>query len=80
MWQPIETVPKDGTTVDLWAQSLAERDRDDLHPCTGFRVPDACWWDGGWRNTDGNPHPYLEGFTNLRFTHWMRPPDPPKQN
>lgn len=79
MWNRIETAPKDGTIIDLWTQSLglADRDSDELRPYTEFRVPDVCWFDGGWHDTDGNQHPYLEGFTEVRFTHWMPVPGRP---
>jgi hypothetical protein len=80
-WQPIETAPKDGTVIDLWAQSmeLISRDGDDLRPSVAFRVPDAIWFDGYWTDADGNPHPHLEGFTNITFTHWMPLPSPPPE-
>jgi hypothetical protein len=34
-WQPMETVPRDGTPVDLWHVE-------------GFRIAEAFWCDGEW--------------------------------
>lgn len=72
-WQPIETAPKDGTAIDLWAAQ-------------GFRLT-SCAWDfvefscadgsgsdvQGWTNTEG--HGSVEGAGP--FTHWMPLPAPP---
>jgi hypothetical protein len=65
--------------VDLWAVSmgLVSRDSDELRPYFSFRVADASWYDGEWRNPDGNSLD-LEGFTDIVFTHWMPLPEPPK--
>jgi hypothetical protein len=78
-WQTIATVPRDGRLVDLWAQSIGpiSRDSDEMRVYTEFRVPDAQWFDGQWCDMDGNPHPYIEAFKNLTFTHWIFPPAPP---
>jgi hypothetical protein len=42
-WQSIETAPKDGTIVDLWAQAMGiiDRDSDKEIPLVEFRVTDA---------------------------------------
>lgn len=77
-WQPIETVPKDGTIVDLWVQSCFWNADGEKQVAVMFRAPAAVWSDNQWTNTDGNPHEDLNGFTNLEFTHWMLPPEPPK--
>ena len=71
-WQPIETAPKDGTLVDLWAVSE--------HSPEGRRLPD-CYWAKGmltprdmperWRGR-GMPVNHL----NWQPTHWMPYPDP----
>jgi hypothetical protein len=42
-WQPIETAPRDGTMIDVWAWP-------------GERIPDVSWreeW-GQWLHDDGN--------------------------
>lgn len=77
-WRGIESAPRDGAVVDLWASSmgLASRDSDELRPYVSFRVSDACWWQGEWRNPDGNSLD-LDGFTNIVFTHWMPLPAAP---
>ncbi len=76
-WAAIETAPKDGTIVDLWMQSIFV-DADGVEQvAVEMRIPDAMWFDGGWCNMDGNWHDYLEGFTNMRFTHWRFLPPPP---
>ena len=61
-WQPIETAPKDGTTVDLWHRKHG-------------RVVDA-WWDSyGW--DDEEKWIAYVGGEKPDFTHWMQilPPD-----
>jgi hypothetical protein len=65
-WKPIETAPKDGGKVDLWAK-LWNPKTDDFYRC---RFTD-CYWspvDHEWR---GVPQEF-------RPTHWMPLPDPPK--
>lgn len=70
-WQPIETAPKDGTRVDLWAD--------------GERVCDA-WWNanrGKWMNPQPTTNwgiPVLEddeATDGDRATHWMPLPEKP---
>lgn len=71
-WMPIETVPKDGTAVDLWGVNH-------LHPAkTGRRAADVTWgrvrdWMGNER--DDWQHGQGEDFEP---THWMHLPTPPK--
>jgi hypothetical protein len=69
-WQPIETAPKDGTRVDLWAKTwIASQDRFEYQ-----RFPN-CWWIKGgdfggrsyWVDLDKHWYP----------THWMLLPAPP---
>lgn len=75
-WQPIETVPKDGTEVDLWgtrADGTAER------WCNARWTGDgvgAGWW-GPW--TDGFECG-IPGRNSLTLTHWMPVPRPPENN
>lgn len=68
-WQQIETAPRDGTVIDLWA---------------GARRADCFWWvsedcddDSHWRQE------YAEvGGCSFAVdatpTHWMPLPEPPK--
>ena len=70
-WQPIETAPKNGTRIDLWAKSwLPAFDRFE------FRRFADCYWSKGdtmcnvkaaWAGLDREWHP----------THWMPLPSPP---
>lgn len=67
-WQPIETAPRDGTTVLAGAQG---RDGHLWHPLP-LRFLDGRWRadfaEGGWRSIDPQP------------THWMPLPEPPSNN
>lgn len=64
-WQPIETAPKDGTVVDIWAY--------------GHRLPDVQFC--GDDTTPGWYFVYdyseLAAFDG-DATHWMPLPDPPE--
>lgn len=73
-WRSIETAPKDGTTVDLWA--------------TGYgRKSDMCWtsitYPGGMLDAVGwtdNFYGYGRLYDQKQFTHWMPlPPSPSPQ-
>lgn len=69
-WQPIETAPKDGNEVLLWAESKAD----------GWSCFEVCYWDedhreGAWvLDSEGSP----SGISRPQFlyTHWMRPDAP----
>lgn len=66
-WQPIETAPKDGTSVILAAV------RDGKYVVgEGLWEGDAWWWANEWGdyNTD-----QIEMYRQV--THWMPLPDPP---
>ena len=71
-WQPIETAPKDGTRVDLWAKQW--RASDDVFIYHRFA---DCWW------TAGNPN-RTAGWVNINAawcaTHWMPLPSPPEDH
>lgn len=67
-WQPIETAPKDGTQVDLWAGWANG----------GARLCNA-FWDAarpypGWI-TDARNYGV---FDERQFTHWMPRPEAPQ--
>jgi hypothetical protein len=77
-WQPIETAPKDGSRVDVWAAygngNGSER---------GERHTSARWRDGCWISHSGVPlewsHPEEEdaGANWREVTHWMPLPGAP---
>ena len=70
-WQPIETAPKDWKTViDLWSD--------------GARYPD-CRWNmafedeyHGWEQRYSETRDGWHDRRDLRPTHWMPLPEPPK--
>lgn len=73
-WQPIETAPRDGTTILIY---MPEASR--------LKVREACWatpWEGApdeqcyWMTPHG---PAGRGYTILPMavTHWMPLPEPP---
>ena len=72
-WQPIETAPKDGTTVDLYGARGA----------TPRRFPDARWMEIHMMGT-GDPtgeyrwfFPAWDMYGEFEFTHWRDvPPNP----
>ena len=68
-WQLIETAPRDGTNIDLWA--LGERVAD----CTwnSHRKRWEHWWQGDF---DGMGMVCVDGHA----THWMPIPDAPLQD
>lgn len=69
-WQPIETAPKDETSVDLWVQGEG----------FAWRVPNA-WWcprDEAWITADadyGEPGSCIGPMD--RATFWRAVPEPP---
>jgi hypothetical protein len=73
----MDSAPKDGTKIDLWAQSLINLADGGQQVAVEFRVPDAAWFGGEWCDPEGNPHDYLDGFANVRVTHWRPLPPPP---
>lgn len=66
-WQPIETAPKDGNSVDLWCK----------HPVFGeMRSPNMVWDTDRWE-TQAFGEPLNDGWV---VTHWMAPPSPPARS
>lgn len=63
-WQPIETVPRDGTVVDLWFAGEWNRRMADAYWCGSLKawVP------------EGRGCSYLD---SPLITHWMLPPTSP---
>lgn len=68
-WQPIETAPKDGTDIDIWASFGSG----------GERYTNVSFLRGAWRVLGVNE---LDQTTYVEVdgtpTHWMLPPEPPK--
>lgn len=69
MWQPIETAPKDGTHVLVWAANL-------LHGLSPMAVAEYSEHEIEWWHVhDGKFGPYpMRGASP---THWMPLPEPP---
>jgi hypothetical protein len=69
-WEPIETAPKDRTTIDLWMTGPQNKD--------GNRVAD-CWWQSGKWVTDYGRDGIDEAGTMVGDypTHWMPIPGSP---
>lgn len=70
-WQPIETAPKDGTKVDIWAKCWRAY-YDDF---VGQRFPD-CWWSRG-DSMVNRPAYWVNVGDGWHATHWRPIPDPP---
>ena len=64
-WRPIETAPKDGTTIDLWCAYRFETDN------LGCRVADAFW------DEDDQLWRFDQWHEKYRPTHWMPLPSAP---
>jgi hypothetical protein len=71
-WKPIETAPKDETTVDLWVKTTDSRE-------FGFRLTNAhyCPEEGNWLINAGGLEGYEE-LTGAIATHWRPLPEPPE--
>jgi hypothetical protein len=70
-WQTIESAPKDGTRVDLYAKTW-RAESDDF---VSSRFPD-CYWTNGDSMTNRRAH-WSRLDTGWHPTHWMPLPDPP---
>lgn len=66
-WQSIDSAPKDGTEVDIWAVETEARDGPVEH---GVRFVDCEWTPAGWKyEKDG--YPRFVGDNDHIPTHWM---------
>lgn len=81
-WQPIETAPKDGTTIDVWRDEQRETVYWGLPPHECGEMGQHC--DSDWHRIK-NPGwicsmfgEFMGGAHNP-FTHWMSLPSPPAQ-
>lgn len=69
-WQPIESAPKDGNAVDVWAWN-------DIY-AIGRRFTDCAWVDGRWISAADKTHDYQDqGTVPGSVTHWMPLPARP---
>lgn len=81
-WQPIETAPRDGTVIDLWADGLR------IANCA-WGKPDHCCGEAG-QYCDSEWHDQPEGWVDTSFneflwtahppSHWMSIPAPPGED
>ena len=75
-WQPIETAPRDGSTIDVWLGDASESDID-FYCCPGTkRSPAWSYKQGRFRPLGGLPTVVT---TFVEPTHWMTLPEPPKE-
>jgi hypothetical protein len=77
-WQPIETAPRDGTTVDAWVPGEFARRVADV----SWREPtDSEWWVHGGDTIETPDAAWHDCFGPLakdeQPTHWMHLPAPP---
>lgn len=67
-WQPIDTAPRDGTTVDVWCQ---------YSDGSSGRIVDCCFKDGRWVRLVGTRDAYWINYI-VPPTHWQPLPPPPE--
>ena len=82
-WRPIETAPKDGTSILLHC-SRYFRDESPALECDDVNTVVASWWEREEPNADGELGDwicYMDLFMDplcpFEPTHWMPLPDPP---
>ena len=68
-WQPIETAPKDGTWIDLWAVPL--------NGAPAGRFPDMHYSFGCFRHPPIHSFPAYGEELDANATHWMPRPERP---
>jgi hypothetical protein len=67
-WQPIETAPKDGSTVILWFSDGSFLNIGRYRPRGAVRKHPHCGWVTAW-----DFDPFIK-----QPSHWMPLPEPPK--
>jgi hypothetical protein len=67
-WQPIETAPKDGTSILVWG--VVEE---------GDGTPECAVVSGGWKRKNVRYYliPWPQEDLTMCATHWMPLPEPP---
>lgn len=86
VWRPIETAPKDGTTVMLAARRYKPRiwvsytdpdafKKDGDLGAYSVLVARFSTWDDCWRQLSGE---FVVGMSWCNPTHWMPLPEPPQ--
>lgn len=76
-WMPIETAPKDGTEVIIfasWDWDDMEGERCSLDPSPRVASWDMAEYRTGFWSVSDNPY----SDKAVRATHWMPLPEPPK--
>lgn len=84
-WKPIETAPKDGTVIDVWASKPEDWDNEyyvNGSPKTKTCLTEACrctnvCWDNleeDWIYITGE---VVSELFDCEITHWMPLPEPP---
>jgi hypothetical protein len=73
-WQPIETAPRDGTTVLLYPATWKSKpcSMGKFNPDKDSRKPNPYW-----SRDDDNNRIFIS--RKAITTHWMPPPPPPKE-
>lgn len=73
-WQPINTAPKDGTSVLIYVPNSTRKKVLEAYWCRPCEAAtdDQCWWSSPY-GIDGKGYTYLQ----KHVTHWMEMPDPP---
>jgi hypothetical protein len=72
-WQPIETAPKDGSWIILWAKDHLEHFGD--YPDKSLEYWVARWSNNAWRWYNQDDEVVCNDY---EMTHWMPLPDPPQ--
>lgn len=69
-WRPIETAPRDGTEIDLWAKTWSAYDDSFV-----FKRFPGCYWRERFENSRAE---WVHLEAGWYATHWQPLPPPPK--